>query len=111
MPYKSRRQCLFPGCYELVNAGERYCAKHRKQVPSGGDASHYDRRWQRIRIAFLSKHPLCQKCKEAGKLTPATEVHHIIAVKNGGSDADENLMPLCKSCHSRITREEMGFGL
>lgn len=111
MPYKSRKPCRFPGCGVLVNSGERYCAKHKKQYKSGGDASHYDRRWQKIRLAFLSKHPLCQKCQEAGRLTPATEVHHIIAVANGGSDSESNLMPLCKSCHSKITRKETGFGL
>lgn len=109
MPYKSRRPCLFPGCHTLVTAGERYCAAHKKQSRVI-DTSHYDRRWQKLRLVFLSKHPLCQKCQEAGRLTPATEVHHIISVNNGGSDRDENLMALCKPCHSKITREEMNFG-
>ncbi len=110
MPYKSRRPCNFPGCGVLVNSGERYCSQHKKQFPSGGDASHYDRRWRKIRLAFLSKYPLCKKCQEQGRLTPATEVHHIISVANGGSDSESNLMPLCKPCHSRITRKEMDFG-
>lgn len=102
MPYKSRRNCNFPGCPALVNAGERYCPAHRKEK-RGGDNSHYDRHWRKLRALFLQKHPLCAECEKAGRLTPATEVHHIIAVKDGGSDHDDNLMGLCKSCHSRIT--------
>lgn len=110
MPYKSRRYCNYPGCPELVNAGERFCSKHKKLYSGGGDTSHYDRRWQKIRALYLAKHPLCVECQKAGKLTPATEVHHVVPVSAGGSDAENNLMALCKPCHSRKTREEMNHG-
>lgn len=109
MPYKSRRRCLYPGCPELVNAGDRYCPSH-KSVIRKVDTSHYDRRWQKIRELYLAKHPLCAECQKLGRLTPASELHHIIAVNDGGSDHGDNLMGLCKSCHSRKTAKESGFG-
>jgi len=59
---------------------------------------------------YLAKNPLCAECEKAGRLTPATEVHHIVAIADGGSDRDENLQPLCKSCHSRKTAKESRFG-
>lgn len=101
MPYKSRRRCLYPGCSELVNAGDGYCADHKPARK--GDTSHYDRRWRKIRALYLAKHPLCVDCEKVGKLIPATEVHHIVAVNDGGTDNYDNLMGLCKPCHSRIT--------
>jgi len=39
-------------------------------------------------------------------LVPATEVHHIVPLDKGGSNADENLQALCKPCHSRHTLSE-----
>jgi 5-methylcytosine-specific restriction protein A len=34
-------------------------------------------------------------------LTRAEEVHHIKPLAQGGTHDDENLMALCKPCHSR----------
>ncbi|MCL2072081.1 MAG: HNH endonuclease [Oscillospiraceae bacterium] len=113
MPYKSKRRCKFQGCPVLVEAGEGYCPQHKSaKFPArrSGEKSHYNRRWQKIRAVYLSKQPLCADCEKAGKLKPATEVHHIISIADGGSDSHENLMGLCKSCHSRRTAKETGFG-
>ena len=38
-----------------------------------------------------------------GRLTPAQEVHHILPFADGGTNDEDNLMALCKSCHSGIT--------
>jgi 5-methylcytosine-specific restriction protein A len=54
---------------------------------------------------YLSKHPFCDdpfKTHE-GRAVLATDVHHKAKKAEGGSDKEENLMPLCHSCHSRIT--------
>jgi len=110
MPWKSQRRCGQPGCKELVDAGVGYCPKHKAKFARVVDQSHYGRGWQKVRTAYLSKHPLCHECEKAGKLTPGTEVHHIIPVASGGTDRDDNLQSLCKSCHSRITAKEHRFG-
>ena len=110
MPYKSRRPCGHPGCPALVEAGTRYCPEHRRQYNRRANAAHYDRRWRKISAAYLARHPLCAECQRAGRLTPATETHHIMPVDRGGTDAESNLMGLCKSCHSRISMEELRHG-
>jgi 5-methylcytosine-specific restriction endonuclease McrA len=48
---------------------------------------------------FLRRHPECADCGRE-----ATEAHHIVPRAQGGSDRWENLMPLCKACHSARTR-------
>jgi 5-methylcytosine-specific restriction protein A len=108
MPYKSKRRCLKAGCPVLVEAGAGYCSEHKPKYKR--DTSHYDYRWRKISKLFLSRNPLCEECQKAGRLTPATETHHKIAVSDGGSDCDDNLQALCKSCHSRKTAEEIKFG-
>jgi 5-methylcytosine-specific restriction protein A len=52
---------------------------------------------------YLRAHPLCVQCLGRGRVTMATEVHHIVKLRDGGHDADDNLMALCHACHSAIT--------
>ena len=112
MPYKSPRQCSYPGCPNVTRG--RYCAEHktianREYYEHGRDPStkgRFDARWRKTRALFLSKHPLCAHCLESGFYVPATEVHHIKPISEGRDDSEENLMALCKSCHSRITLAE-----
>ena len=110
MPYKSRRHCASPGCPTLISEG-MYCEKHKKAQPKRESTYiHYGRSWEKLRVVVLARHPLCVECENAGRLTPAKELHHIIPVSAGGTNAGENLMPLCKSCHTRKTMEERSRG-
>jgi len=43
----------------------------------------------------------CQKCKGKSK-NSKLEIHHIIFRKNHGSDEQENLITLCKTCHDEL---------
>ena len=43
----------------------------------------------------------CQHCKGKSK-DNRLEVHHIVFRKNGGSDEQENLITLCKTCHDSL---------
>lgn len=67
----------------------------------------YDRHWQQLRRLVLSRQPLCVECERAGRVVTATEVDHIVPLAAGGTDATENLQPLCHSCHSRKTANEL----
>lgn len=69
-------------------------------------------RWKKLRDAILQETPLCVLCGHLGRVVPATDVDHILPVKNGGEPFDRaNLQPLCHSCHSRKTATEDGaFG-
>jgi 5-methylcytosine-specific restriction protein A len=66
-------------------------------------ARGYDRNWRKIREAALSREPLCRACASRGGIVEATDVDHVIARSNGGTNDDSNLMSLCHECHSQKT--------
>ena len=111
MPMKPKRPCFYPGCPNLTD--RRYCEQHERQESKRYEkydrdqAAHrrYGRAWKRIRDRYIAAHPLCEQCQKEGRITPAQEVHHIIPLSRGGTHSVDNLMALCKSCHSRITAE------
>ena len=111
MPHKPKRPCRYSGCPKLTDDSSGYCAEHKtlmsRQYNKFGrnykHAERYGYQWRKLRNYFLSANPLCEMCKREGRYTAATEVHHIKPLADGGTNELENLMPLCKSCHSRIT--------
>lgn len=114
MPWKPKRPCSHPGCPELVDG--RYCEKHTKEEQRHYNKydrdpesnKRYGRRWRKIRDRYIFAHPLCEQCFKEERVTAAEEVHHIKPLAAGGTHDDENLMSLCKSCHSRITARQGG---
>ena len=111
MPKQPRRPCGFPGCPNLTDG--RFCKTHAKQENrryeryqrDPATKRRYGRAWQRIRDRYAAAHPFCEECYKRGVLTPTEEIHHIKPLSHGGTHADDNLMALCKPCHSRITVE------
>jgi 5-methylcytosine-specific restriction enzyme A len=81
---------------------QRNSAEHRPHAAQRG----YDALWRKLRVIYLREHPLCVHCQQHGMIVAATEVDHIIAKRNGGSNDDDNLQALCKSCHSKKTAKE-----
>jgi hypothetical protein len=43
-----------------------------------------------------------QVIKEGNRFRKLIEIHHIKEKNEGGSNTEENLVPVCSSCHSRI---------
>ena len=111
LPWKPKKPCAYPGCKELTKG--RYCEQHQKLMDKYYDTherspvskKRYGRAWKRIRDSYIGKHPLCEMCLKNNKITLATEVHHIRPLSRGGTHDEENLMALCKPCHSKITAE------
>lgn len=70
--------------------------------------------WRKERDNFLREHPLCEKCLEKGKITPAQDIHHKKSpFKNGEINwnllyDESNLMSLCKECHGNIHAAQQG---
>jgi len=114
MPRKPKRPCSHPGCPALTDG--RYCEQHQREADARynkyerdpATRKRYGRTWKRIRDRYIAAHPLCEQCQAAGTITPAEEVHHILPLSRGGTHAEENLMSLCTSCHSKITAREGG---
>lgn len=111
MPKQPRRPCGFPGCPNLTDG--RFCKEHAKQENrryeryqrDPATKRRYGRAWQHIRDRYAAAHPFCEECYKRGVLTPTEEIHHIVPLSHGGTHAEDNLMALCKPCHSRITVE------
>jgi 5-methylcytosine-specific restriction enzyme A len=111
MPSRSLRPCSWPGgCTTLVHSGR--CEKHAVK-----DANHiperqrlYDRKWRRIRAAYLADHPWCERCLADGIYTAATDVHHL---DRHAGDPEKfyngQLESLCKPHHSAETAKEVGW--
>lgn len=111
MPRKPRRPCSYPGCPHLTEG--RFCEEHEKQESKRYEKyerdpdtrKRYGRAWKRIRDKYVREHPVCEICIQSGKLVPVDEVHHKLPLTKGGTHAKENLIGLCKSCHSKIHAE------
>lgn len=73
------------------------------------------RRWREMRRRKLSAQPLCERCLSEGRLTPATEVHHIRPCEDAPTPTAQlrllfdphNLRSLCHRCHVE-THIELG---
>lgn len=74
--------------------------------------------WRRLRAAQLESAPFCADCHALGVLTPATEVHHAVAVEETASPEamrlraydPANLVSLCASCHAERHRRMKSAG-
>lgn len=88
--------------------------KRTKRYPSKPNASRKERqrvyqtqRWQKLRLFYLSEHPLCEICEENGIIKDAIDVHHKVSFVGKGEDTPfyafnyNNLQALCKECHQK----------
>jgi 5-methylcytosine-specific restriction protein A len=101
--------CSASGCPAIAVSGGR-CALHAQQARRWSDARRataaergYDAAWRKQRAAYLKRNRECVNCG-----APATDLHHITRMADGGTDDDGNLEPLCHACHSRLTAQRDG---
>jgi 5-methylcytosine-specific restriction protein A len=114
MPRRAASACSRPGCPGLVRdgvcstCGPRRVVTDRRHDAQRGTAAQrgYGGRWQRVRLMYLRANPLCVECAAQGRTEAATDVDHIVARRNGGTDDWDNLQSMCHSCHSRKTAGE-----
>lgn len=109
MPRRAVSACSRPHCPGVMRAGVCSVCGPRRRVDASdkardnANARGYGARWRKLRLMFLRAHPLCELCAQSDRVTPATDVHHKLAKRKGGTNEWENLQALCKSCHSKIT--------
>jgi len=61
------------------------------------------------RAALFASEPLCRECAKSNRVAIAVERDHIVPLHKGGLDTRENTQPLCKACHDKKTRKDMGY--
>jgi len=117
MRKKPLKICARAGCSTKTKG--RFCKAHKKHLWLEHDKKRpnssqrgYDYAWQKFRKSYLQRNPLCLFCKEKGFLISANEVDHIkpLAEHPELKFVNENLRPLCKSCHSKRTWYEQSLG-
>lgn len=113
MPTAPFLPCRASGCPGYQVAGTGYCATHRslsfRWAPSRGNDNPVtrpcNRHFRRLRRAWLMRNPLCVNCGDAGTILDHIRPHE------GNLDlfwSQANWQTLCKPCHDRKTREEIG---
>lgn len=120
MARRAARACAVAGCSQVA-IGSDYCADHAsmkrpRNERESAAARGYGYRWRKRRRMVLARSPLCADPfgvhSTAGVVELATDVHHIIPLTSDAPayvrHGEPNLMPLCHSCHSRITATTTG---
>ena len=81
--------------------GPRKREDHRQHAAARG----YDYQWQQFRRLYLAMHQLCVDCEAIGMVAGATDVHHVVKLRDKpeAKYEEENLMPLCKHHHDTRT--------
>ncbi len=114
----SATPCRAIGCPNLVTSRlmRGYCDEHADQrhgwaktqaIKGNTTQRGYGYAWQKLRITIFERDGyLCQVCKRAGRITPATEIDHIKNKASGGTDESDNLQAICKTCHKIKTQTQ-----
>lgn len=110
MATRPKSVCRHPGCRKLVDV-PGFCEAHKKQHGwyAGGrsDKRGYGYGWRKLREEVLDRDAgLCQECMRHGRITPGTDVDHIVPKAEGGTDSLANLQTLCRECHKAKTLRE-----
>ncbi|MBE0427366.1 MAG: HNH endonuclease [Nitrospirae bacterium] len=59
--------------------------------------------WKKIEDDYIKENPLCELCLNEGRENKSWHVHHIAPLIQGGEPfLEDNLIALCRSCHSGI---------
>lgn len=58
----------------------------------------------------LKRTKFCMECGHRFKPTEKPEIHHVQPKRLGGDQNFENLIAICKSCHTRLDAEEENNG-
>ena len=72
----------------------------------------YGSAWVKLRGQILERDKWLCQCPDClggdKRVTPANEVHHIIAKADGGTDDPGNLQAVAHECHERLTKLAKG---
>ena len=123
MPWAPKSICAAPFCQKIAESkpGARYCrvhllAMHREinALRLLGDLES-TWKWRKFSRWFLAQEQnrWCLDCRAVGKQTRSQQTAHIVAHRGNWDLCFDrnNVVPLCRNCHSRRTaKEDGGFG-
>jgi 5-methylcytosine-specific restriction protein A len=105
--------CNYPGCNNLIQPSEKYCANHKNEPASPfSSAIRYNEelyqtaRWRSLRKKILKEQSHCLYCGS----TECLQVHHVVPPR-GNEELffnENNLIVVCAACHRIITNREIG---
>jgi len=112
MPVSPPRPCTV--CRALVSDGTGRCEQHKFRLNTFADRRRgsrhergYGAEWEKKRERVMERDGgLCQTCHRAGYIVQASAVDHIVPRFEGGSEDDDNLEAICKTCHDAKTARE-----
>ena len=107
-----------PGCGRMMPYGHRRCQECTAKQQPYVRRNDYDtkrtpqevyfrnsKQWRAKRVYILARDGYqCQECKRHGRITVASEVHHIKPLWQAWDKRldDDNLISLCHRCHGLI---------
>ena len=110
MPSTPAKPCRRIGCTELTDNG--LCPQHLAAQRATYDREKRPERhklystiaWKNLREWHIARHPVCEQCKQIGRMTLATIVHHRQPIETHPELAltASNLESICDSCHSAL---------
>ena len=130
MPLRSLRECRNPHCAKLTRSKEGYCDEHIQEYLNKieeykkNNRYRYDRKYDikrdpKIEKFYRSKawrdkreyilirdNGLCQRCLSYNRITHATDVHHIVKLKDDYTKRldNDNLVSVCSKCHKILDK-------
>jgi 5-methylcytosine-specific restriction protein A len=103
-------ECKEYQCRNPKTHRSAFCVEHGGGTTDKGKANsklYGQKAWANIRTRQLSKHPLCAKCNNEGKVTAATTVDHVFPHRRDTAAFKVNLFQsLCTACHTLKTQDE-----
>jgi 5-methylcytosine-specific restriction protein A len=116
MPFAAKHPCSDRGCRALTDG--RFCCEHQVG-PEVGHRWDTDRRpvkrlrgrqLQARRVDLFRREPWCRRCAAQGRRVKATIRDHIVNLRDGGTEDEANVQPLCQTCSDAKTVEESQRG-
>lgn len=104
MPSLNKTACRCGGT-RIDGACDR-CGTRRGRHQASTTARGYGSDWARLSKRIRTERPLCQVCQAQGKVTAATEVHHLLPITLSPHLRLEptNLLSVCRVCHEELER-------
>jgi 5-methylcytosine-specific restriction endonuclease McrA len=82
----------------------RICGPCAERMPRQRQRGRYDYAWDKLSKRLRRQRPLCEVCKEQGRVTPSSEVHHKVSPEDAPDRMYDvtNLLVICHDCHEEI---------